>query len=91
MVWEQVYNPLNSVALSTIVAALPIVVLLGTLAFLRMKAHWSAILGLIASLVIAVGIFGMPAKMAAATAVYGRVLGLCPSVGLFLTSSFFIG
>ena len=51
MVWEQVYNPLNSVALSTIVAALPIVVLLGTLAFLRMKAHWSAILGLIASLV----------------------------------------
>ena len=89
MVWEQVYNPLNSVALSTIVAALPIVILLGTLAFLRMKAHWSALLGLIASLVIAVGIFGMPAKMAGATAVYGACFGLMP-IGWIILNVIFL-
>ena len=59
MAWQQVFNPLNNMALSTILAALPIVALLGTLAFLRMKAHWSAISGLIASFVSAIVVFGM--------------------------------
>lgn len=53
-------RPLNSVALSTLFAALPLVVLLGTLAIFRIKAHRAAILGLITSLVAAIGIFGMP-------------------------------
>ena len=74
MAWQQVYNPLNSVALSTLFAALPVVVLLGTLAILRIKAHWAAILGLITSLVVAIGIFGMPTSMALSTAGLGAVL-----------------
>ena len=47
MVWSQVYDPFNSMWLSTLVAAIPIVVMLGCLAFLHIKAHWAAILGLI--------------------------------------------
>jgi lactate permease len=78
MAWEQVYNPLNSVALSTLFAALPVVVLLGTLAILKIKAHWAAILGLITALVVAIGIFGMPTQMAVATAVMGAGFGLLP-------------
>lgn len=78
MAWQQVYNPLNSMALSTMFAAVPIVVLLGTLAFLHMKAHWSAILGLISALIIAVVVFGMPSHMAGATALYGAAFGLLP-------------
>jgi lactate permease len=78
MPWQQVYNPLNSVALSTLFAALPIVVLLGTLAILRIKAHWAAILGLITALAVAILIFGMPTNMAFATAVLGGLFGLLP-------------
>ncbi len=78
MAWQQVYNPLNSMALSTVCAAVPIVVLLGTLAFLHMKAHWAAILGLTSALVVAVFIFGMPTQMAGATALYGAAFGLLP-------------
>jgi lactate permease len=89
MPWQQIYNPLNSVALSTIVAALPIVVLLGTLAFLRMKAHWAAILGLISSLVIAVLLFHMPGKMAFATALYGAAFGLFP-IGWIILNVIFL-
>lgn len=89
MVWQQVYDPLNNMALSTIFAALPIVVLLGTLAFLRMKAHWSAILGLITSLSISVVIFGMPVKMAATTAVYGACFGLLP-IGWIILNVIFL-
>ena len=89
MPWQQIYNPLNSVALSTFFAALPIVVLLGTLAFLRMKAHWAAILGLVSSLVIAVLLFHMPGKMAFATAVYGAAFGLFP-IGWIILNLIFL-
>lgn len=78
MAWQQVYNPMNNVALSTIFAALPVVVLLGSLALLRMKAHWSAVLGLASALAVAILIFGMPADMAFATAAYGACFGLLP-------------
>ena len=78
MSWQQVYNPLNSIALSTLFAAIPIVVLLGTLAIFRVKAHWAAVWGLISALVVAVLIFGMPTEMALATAVYGAAFGILP-------------
>jgi lactate permease len=76
--WTQGYDPLGHWWLSTLVAALPVVVLLGALAVLRIKAHWAALLGLASSLVIAVGVFKMPAGMGARTAVYGACYGLFP-------------
>jgi lactate permease len=78
MAWNQVYDPLNNAVLSTIFAAVPVVVLLGTLAILRMKAHFAAILGLISAIAVAVIIFGMPAKMAGLTALLGAAFGILP-------------
>ena len=78
MTWNQNYDPLGHWWLSTLVAALPVVVLLGALAVLRIKAHWAALLGLAASLLIAIGVFKMPAGMGARTAVYGACYGLFP-------------
>ncbi|HEU0203052.1 MAG TPA: L-lactate permease [Burkholderiaceae bacterium] len=78
MVWSQVYDPFNNMLLSTLVAAIPIVVMLGCLAFLHMKAHFAAILGLISALVVSIFAFGMPAKMAGMSALYGALFGLLP-------------
>ena len=78
MTWTQVYDPLGHWWLSTLVAALPVVVLLGALAVLRIKAHWAALLGLAASLLIAIGVFKMPVGMGARAAVYGACYGLFP-------------
>src|SRR5919199_195390 len=76
--WNQVYDPLGNAFLSTLLAAVPVVVLLGTLGFLNMRAHYAALLGLAAALIVAIFVFHMPANMAAATAVYGAAYGLLP-------------
>ena len=44
--WPQNYDPLHSAALSTVVAALPVVVLLGSIAVLRIRIHFAALIGL---------------------------------------------
>jgi lactate permease len=89
MVWSQVYNPLSNAWLSTLVAAVPIVVLLGAIGVLRIKAHLAAIYGLIAALAVAVLIYGMPISMAGATAVYGAAFGLMP-IGWIILNVIFL-
>jgi len=76
--WPQNYDPTGRWWLSTLIAALPIVVLLGTLALLHIKAHFAALLGLSTGLATAVLVFHMPARLAATTAVYGAGYGLFP-------------
>ena len=78
MVWQQVYNPFSNMVLSTLTAAVPVVVMLVGLGFLHLKAHIAAAAGLIAALLIAVFGFGMPAEMAGKAAFLGGLTGLLP-------------
>ena len=78
MGWQQVYDPLSNAWLSTLLAALPVVVMLGGLAWLRWQAPWAAAAGLAAAAMVAVGVYGMPAGMAASAATLGAMTGLLP-------------
>ena len=87
--WAQSYDPFGRWWLSTICATLPVVVLLGTLAIFRMKAHYSAVLGLVTAIVLASGVFHMPIKMASITAIYGACYGLFP-IGWIILNVIFL-
>jgi lactate permease len=76
--WPQNYDPTGHWWLSALLAALPVVALLGSLALLHMKAHYAALLGLATSIICAIWFFGMPARLAAKTAVLGAGYGLLP-------------
>src|ERR1044071_7399189 len=89
MIWEQNYDPLHNVFLSTLLASVPVVVLLGTIAFLKIRIHFAALIGLAVSLIIAMGVFHMPAKAAAATALYGAAYGLFP-IGWIILNLIFL-
>ncbi len=78
MIWQQIYNPTGSMVLSTLLAAIPVVVMLVGLGFLHMKAHLAAGAGLLAALVIAIGVYGMPGAMAGKAALLGGLTGLLP-------------
>jgi len=88
--WNQVYMPVQgSLLFSALVAALPVVVLLGLLAFAHAKAHVAALCGLAASLLIAILVYGMPATLALAAAGNGAAFGLLP-IGWIILAAIFV-
>ena len=87
MPWSQVYAPLGGP--SALVAAIPVVVLLALLAFWHVRAHIAAGVALLAAGLIAVGIYGMPARLAVAAAGYGAAFGLFP-IGWIVLNAIFI-
>ena len=89
MPWSQTYAPLGSVFVSALVAALPVVVLLGLLAFFHVRAHRAALAGLASAWLVAVLVFGMPALLATAAAGYGAVYGLFP-IGWIVLNAIFV-
>jgi lactate permease len=89
MNWQQTYAPVGDVFSSALVAALPVVVLLGLLAFFHARAQVAALAGLVAAWLVAVIVFGMPIPLATAAAGYGALYGLFP-IGWIVLNAIFV-
>jgi lactate permease len=88
-VWTQRYEPVaNNLALSALVAALPVIVLLGLLGMVRIRAHYAALAGLATAFLVALLVYGMPAPMATAALANGALFGLFPIGWIVLTAMF---
>jgi len=83
-IWVQGYDPAGHWWLSTLLAALPVVVLLGSMAVAHLKAHVAAVIGLLTALVIAMAVYHMPVRLALTTTVYGAGYGLFPICWIIL-------
>jgi lactate permease len=86
--WTQAYNPTGSEVLSTLLAAAPVIALLGSLGILGWSAPKAAALGLATALAVAIGVYGMPWQSAVAAAGYGACFGLFPIGWIVLAAVF---
>ncbi|MFZ4593388.1 MAG: L-lactate permease [Verrucomicrobiaceae bacterium] len=89
MSWSQNYDPLGNLLVSSLVASLPVVVLLGLLAFWHVRAHLAALAGLSAAALIAVLVYHMPAPLAGIAALNGALFGLFP-IGWIVLNAMFV-
>lgn len=87
--WQQTYDPLGSSVASTLVAAVPIVLLLVMLGVLHVRAHLAALAGLGAAMAVAAFAYGMPAGPLLGAAGYGAAFGLLP-IGWILVAALFL-
>ena len=88
MTWTQNYDPLGYWWLSTLLAALPILVLLGLLAGLKIRPHICAILGAASAVLCAIVVFKMPAQLALTSFAYGVAFGLLKIVWIVVAAVF---
>ena len=77
---------LDSLALSALVAALPLLTVFVTLGWLRWKAHWSGLAAVAVAIIVAILGFGMPVKLAALSATQGAAFGLFPIMWIVFTA-----
>jgi lactate permease len=87
--WLQNYDPLHQVFWSTVAAGLPVAVLLGSIALLRIRTHLAALLGLGVAFATALWVYRMPVGTSAAAAIYGAAFGLFP-IGWLLLNIIFL-
>jgi len=88
LTWTQVYNPFGHAWLSTLVASLPLIVLLGLLAGLRVRPHLCAIAGATTAVIVAIFAFGMPVPLAVSSFFYGSAFGLLKIVWIVIAAVF---
>ena len=85
--WQHNYEPVGaSLGVSALVAAIPIVALFLMLGVLRKPAWMSALAALGSALVVALGAYGMPLKLAILSTLYGAAYGLFPIAWVVFSS-----
>ena len=77
--YQQVLDPVgDSLGLSAIFAALPLLTLFVLLGGLKLAAHWAALCALAVALIVALVVYSMPAGQAFDSALEGAAFGLFP-------------
>jgi lactate permease len=88
MNWQQIYDPLGNQALSTMVAALPVLTLFFVLLVLKKRVWVAALSGLLVAAGLALLVFRMPVELVSTAAVHGLIFGLMRIAWIVVASIF---
>ncbi len=88
MNWNQVIDPFNNLALSALVAALPIAFIFWALIVKKMKGYKASLFATAIAIIIAIFIYGMPAKLAFLSTANGALYGWFPIGWIVITAVF---
>lgn len=86
--YQQVFDPLNQIGLSALVAAVPIVFFFVALVVFKIKAYWAGFGTTILAILLAVAVYGMPLSLGVMSGVYGGLYGLFPIGWIVLMAVF---
>lgn len=87
-VWQQNYDPLNNLWLSSLVAVIPIVFFFFALIKLKLKGYQAGTATVVIALLVALFLYGMPLGQALASVVYGFLYGLWPIAWIIVAAVF---
>jgi lactate permease len=87
--YTQTYRPVGNLAISALIAGIPLYILLFMLAVKRASGHKAAIPAAVAALALAIFCWRMPAGLAVSAALYGAAFGLFPVVWILLAAVWF--
>jgi lactate permease len=86
-VYTQDFNPVSdSLGLTAIFAALPILTLFVLLGGLRMKAQWAALIALGVAMAVAMIVYGMPVDQTGLLALEGATFALLPIMSIVVAA-----
>ena len=88
LVWQQNYDPLNNLWLSSLVAVIPIVFFFFALLKLKLKGYQAGTATVVIALLVALFLYGMPLGQALASVVYGFLYGLWPIAWIIVAAVF---
>ncbi|BCQ43331.1 hypothetical protein ERHA55_08580 [Erwinia rhapontici] len=86
--WQQVYDPLNNIWLSSLIAAIPILFFFFALIKLKLKGYLAATITVVLALMVALFLYRMPVDRALASVVYGFFYGLWPIAWIIIAAVF---
>lgn len=86
--WNQVYDPLNNIWLSALVAAIPIIFFILAMTIFKMKGHIAAITSVVVAAVVAIFIYGMPFGRIIGSSVHGIFTGIYPVAAIVVGAIF---
>ncbi len=84
--WTQVYDPAGSALLSALLAGIPLIALFYMLAVRRAKGHHAALVAVVLSAALAIGVWGMPVGIAVNSFLFGAAFGLFPIIWIVVTA-----
>jgi lactate permease len=88
MNWTQVIDPFGNIGLSALIAVIPILFIFWALVIKKMKGYKTSLLATLLTIIIAIFIYGMPAKLAFLSAANGALYGLFPICWIIITAVF---
>ena len=88
MNWKQVIDPFNNIALSALVAVVPILFIFWALIIRKMKGYQASLIATGLAILIAIFVYGMPVKLAMLSTANGALYGLFPIGWIVITAVF---
>lgn len=86
--WQQIYDPMGNIWLSSLIALIPIIFFFLALAVFRMKGSVAGTITVILALLVSLFSYQMPAVMAFASMIYGFFYGLWPIAWIIIGAVF---